>query len=188
MRSSRDFLLKSLAKPSPSRPISSERIDFWNASLIVLADAHDFADGAHLGAQAVFGALEFFKGPAGELDDDIVSPGRVFFESSFAPVGNFVQRKAAGEQGRNQGDREAGRLGCKRRGARGSRIDFNHYDAPGFGIMRKLDVGSADDADGIDDGVGIFLKFLPAAWDRSSAWARSKRNRRCERPWRRCFR
>ena len=58
--------------------------------LIGFADAHDLADRAHLGAEPVFHALEFFKGPAGELDDHVISVRHVFVQRAIFPAGDIL--------------------------------------------------------------------------------------------------
>ena len=128
--------------------------------LVVLADAHYFADGLHLGPQFVLQTPKLLKGPAGELHDDIIAGGRVFFERSVAPVGDFIQRQPAGQKRRDVGDRKTGRLRSEGRGSRGARVDFDHHHASRLRIVRELDVRAADDLDGFDDVVGVFLQSL----------------------------
>ena len=57
---------------------------------IGLADAHHFTHGTHLGAQLVLHALEFFKGPAGKLDDHIISVRHIFVQSAVFAAGNIL--------------------------------------------------------------------------------------------------
>jgi len=125
--------------------------------LIIFADAHDFTDGAHLGAELIFNAAEFLKGPAGKFNNDVIAGGCIFFERPIPPIGDFVERQAAGQQGRNHRNRKACCLGSQCRRARCARIDFNHGHASSFGIVGKLDIGAANDADGVHDGIGILL-------------------------------
>ena len=56
--------------------------------LVRLADAHHFADGAHLGPQPVLGAAEFLKRPAGELHHHVVARGSVRLELPLQLGGN----------------------------------------------------------------------------------------------------
>ena len=128
--------------------------------LVGLADAHHLADGAHLGAQAVLGALELLEGPAGELDHHVVAGGAVAVEGAVPPVGDLVQGQAPGEQGGDVGDGEAGGLGGQGRAARGAGVDLDDDDAAVPGVVGELDVGAADDADGVDDGIGLGLEPL----------------------------
>ena len=127
---------------------------------VVFADAHGLTDCAHLCAKLVFDTSEFFEGPACKLYNHIVTGRGIFFKCTIAPVGNLIHSQAAGKHRGDQGDGKAGRFGSKRRRARGSRIDFNDDDAVGFGVVSKLNVGSADDADGFDNIIGIFLEAL----------------------------
>ena len=85
--------------------------------LVGLADAHDLSDGAHLGSEDVLDALEFLEGPAGEFDDDVVAGGCVAVEGAVAPVGEFAEGDAGGEECGDVGDGEAGGLGGERGGA-----------------------------------------------------------------------
>ena len=60
---------------------------FLERFLIIFADAHDFAHGAHLGAQFVIHALELFKGPAGEFYDNVISVGHVLVQGAVLAAG-----------------------------------------------------------------------------------------------------
>ena len=127
--------------------------------LIVLANGHDLAHSLHLRAQLVLGAFKFLKGPAGKFDDYIVAGGLVIVQGSLLPVGNLVQGQAAGQQGGDIGDGEARGLGGQSGGPGGAGIDFDDDNPVCLGVVGKLDVGAADDADGLHDGVG--LAFQP---------------------------
>ena len=59
--------------------------------LVRLADAHHLSDRAHLGPELVDGPRELFKGPAGELDNDIVTRGGVFVQGPLSPVRYLIQ-------------------------------------------------------------------------------------------------
>ncbi len=144
-----------------SGPADFKRADgFLQGLFVVLADAHHFADRAHLGAEPVLDALELFESPAREFHDHVIAAGGVFVQRSLAPVRNLVHGQAACEQGRDKGDREPRGLGGERRRAGRARIDLDDCHPTGFGVMRELDVGAADDFDGLDDVVGVFLEFF----------------------------
>ncbi len=128
--------------------------------LVVLADAHHLAHRPHLGAETVFDALELLERPACELDHDVVAGWRVFLESTIAPVGDLVQGEPPGQKGGDPCDGEAGGLRSQRRGARGARVDLDHDDTPGPGVVGELNVGAADDFDGLHDGVRVVLQAL----------------------------
>ena len=145
------------AQPVPSafqRPYGFEK-----SLLVCFPDAHDLADGAHLRTQPVLNPFEFFKGPACELDHDIVSGRRVLVQSAVAPIGNFIQGQPGGEHGGHHRDGEAGGLERARSSA-GAQVDFDDHDAVGNRVMGELDVGAADDFDGLHNGVGIALQTL----------------------------
>ena len=126
--------------------------------LVGLADAHHLADGPHLRAELVLGPLELLEGPAGELDDDVVARRGVLLQRAVAPVGDLVEGEAAGELGRDEGDGEARRLGGEGRGAGGARVDLDDDHAAGLRIVGELDVGAADDLDGLDHVVRVLLQ------------------------------
>ena len=86
---------------------------FLEGFLVGLADAHDFADRAHLRAQLVLDAFEFFKCPAGEFDDDEIAGGDIFVQCPEAGIREVRQCQAGRQLGRDQSDREAGRLGSQ---------------------------------------------------------------------------
>ena len=131
---------------------------FLKRFLVRFADAHDFTDRAHLRAQLIFGAFEFFKRPAGKFDNDVIAGRNVFIQRSALSAGDFVQRQPAGQHCRNKRNREAGRLACQRGGAGGAGINFDDNDAVGNRIVRKLHVRSADDADIFHDLIGLILQ------------------------------
>ena len=117
-------------------------------------------------------AAELLEGPAGELDHHVVARGRVLLQRPVAPVGDLVQRQAAGQQRRDEGDGEAGGLGGQGRRARGARVDLDDHHAAGLRIVGELDVGAADHLDRLDDVVGVLLQPLLQLRGRWSAWAR----------------
>ena len=128
--------------------------------LIGLADGHDFADSAHLGAQLVLYAPELLKGPAGELDDDIVSVRNIFIQCTVLAAGDIGQAQAGGQHGGYQGDRESCCLGSQGRGPGSTGVDLNNDDTVGLGIMGELYVGAADDLDLVYDPVGLLLQTV----------------------------
>ena len=65
--------------------------------LVVLADAHDFADCPHLSAKLVFNVFKFFKIPAAEFNNHVVTPGCVFLQGALTPVRNFIHGQPAGK-------------------------------------------------------------------------------------------
>ena len=151
---------KSLAKPRPYRPISRERIAFWKRFLVRLPDAHDLADGPHLRSQLVLHPLELLEGPAGELHHHVVPRRRVLLQRAVAPVRDLVQREPARQEGRDERDGEPGGLAGQGRGPGGARIDLDDHHPAGLRVVGKLDVGPADDLDGVHDVVGVPLQAL----------------------------
>ncbi len=128
--------------------------------LISFANAHDFADGSHLSAELVFDALELLKGPAGKLDDDVIAVRDVLVEGTVLAVRQFGQGEAGGQLRGDQSDRETGGLGSKGGGAGGTGVDLDDDDAVGDRVVSELDVRAADDADVLDDLVGLFLETV----------------------------
>ena len=128
--------------------------------LIGFADAHDLADRAHLSAELVLHALEFLKGPAGELDDHVISVRHVFVQRAIFSAGDILQGQAAGEHGGNESNGEARRLGCQSGGAGGAGIDLDDDDPIRFRVVGKLHVGAADDLNALHDFVSRLLEAL----------------------------
>ncbi len=114
------------------------------------ADRHHFADRLHRRRQGVGGAGKFFERKAWNLGDDVVD-GRLERRRRRAAgnvVGDFIERVADRELGRDLGDRESGRLRGQRRGARHPRVHLDHDHAPVGGIDAELHIGAAGlDAD-----------------------------------------
>ena len=127
--------------------------------LVVLADGHDLAHRAHLCAELIVHALELFEGPAGKLDDDVVAVRDVLVEGAVLSAGQLLQGQARGQLRGDQSDREAGGLGCQSGGAGGTGVDLDDDNAAGDRVMGELDVGAADDADVLDDPVGLALQL-----------------------------
>ncbi len=125
---------------------------------IGLANAHDFAHSPHLGPQLILDALEFFKGPASEFDDDIIAVRHVFIQRSVFAAGDIVQIQPAGQHGGYQCDRETGGFRSQRRGTGGPRVDLDDDDPVGYRVMSKLYVGAADDANLVYDPISLFLQ------------------------------
>ncbi len=128
--------------------------------LIILADAHDLTDGAHLGAQLVLDALELLKGPAGELDHDIVAVRDILVQGPVLAAGDILQGQAGSQHGRDHGDGETGRLRGQGGGTGGAGVDLDDDDAVRYGIMGELHVGAADDLHAVHDLVGLLLQTL----------------------------
>jgi hypothetical protein len=63
---------------------------FLESFFIILTNAHDFADGAHLCAEVVIDALELFKGPASKFDDDIIAVRNVFVQCAVLAAGKVL--------------------------------------------------------------------------------------------------
>ena len=138
-----------------------ERADGLLERLLVgLADGHDLAHGAHLGAQLVLDALELLERPACELDDDVVAARDVVGQRAVLAAGDLVEREAARQHRGHERDGEAGGFGRQRRGARGARVDLDDDVAVGDGVVRPLHVGAADDLHGLDDLVALLLQAL----------------------------
>ena len=57
---------------------------------VIFTNTHNLADSAHLSAQVIFNAFEFFKGPAGKFDYNIIAAGNVFVQSSVLSAGNIL--------------------------------------------------------------------------------------------------
>ena len=128
--------------------------------LVGLADGHDLAHGAHLRAQTVLDALELLKGPAGELDDDVVAIGMVLVERAPLAAGNLVEREAAGEHGGDECDGEAGGLGSQCGGTAGTRVDLDDDVAVAHRVVRPLHVGAANNLDGVHDAIALLLEAI----------------------------
>ena len=93
--SSRVFLLKSLRKAESVTALFQRADGFLKGFLIVLPDAHDFADSPHLGPELVQWPREFFKIPAGKFDHDIIAGRGIFVQGAVPPVGDLIQREPA---------------------------------------------------------------------------------------------
>ena len=130
------------------------------------ADRHRLADRFHRRGQHRLGAGKFLEGKARNFGDDVID-GRLERCRRGAAgdvVGDFVERVADRELGRDFGDRKAGRLRGQRRRARHARIHFDD-DQPAIGrIDRELHIGAAgldaDLAQHRDRGVAHDLIFL----------------------------
>ena len=148
-------------REAESGPAALKRADGLLERLLVrLADGHHLADGLHLRAELVLDGAELLERPPCELEDDVVSVRRVLFERPVAPVGNLVHRHACGELRRDERNGEASRLRCERRRARGAGVDLDDHDTARLRVVRELDVGSADDANRLDDLERIALEPL----------------------------
>ena len=140
---------------------------FLESFLVGLTDTHHFTDGAHLGAQLILHAFEFFKSPAGEFDDHIIAIRHIFIQSSVLAAGNIFQCQAGSQHGRYQSDGETGSLGGQsgRTGCTG--IDLNNNNTVRNRIMGKLYICTADNLYRFYNAVSLFLQtFLTFLGDR----------------------
>ncbi len=126
------------------------------------SDGHGFADGFHLGGEGFVGVGEFFEGPAGDFDHDVVDAGLEAGDGFLRDVvGEFIERVADGEFGGDFGDGEAGGLGGEGGGAGDAGVHFDDDHVAVFGVGGELDVGAAGfDADGPDAGDGSVAHAL----------------------------
>ena len=128
------------------------------------ADRHHLAHRLHLRGEGGVGLGKLLEGEARDLDHAVVD-GRLEAGGGLARdvVGYLVQGVADGELGRELGDRESGRLGGERGGARQARVHLDDHHAAGGRIERELDVGAAGLhphlADAGDGGVAHDLIF-----------------------------
>ena len=93
------FLVKIFSKAQPVPAVLERANRLLKCFLVVLADAHDLADGAHLRTQLVFDSFEFLKSPASKLYDHILSRRRIFLQRAVAPIWHLVHRQAASQHG-----------------------------------------------------------------------------------------
>ena len=147
------LFVKILGKTEPIAAVFQTANGLLKRLLVVASEAHDLAHGLHLGAQFISDALKFFEGPAREFHHDIVPGGGVSVEGAIPPVRDFIQGKAAGQQGGYPGDGKPRGLGRQGRRARGPRVDFDHHHPAGDRVVGELDIGAADHLDGLDDSV-----------------------------------
>ena len=128
--------------------------------LVGLTNGHDFAHGTHLSAQLVLDALELLKGPASELQNNVLAVGNVLVQAAELAVGNLVQGQAGSQHSGNQGDGEAGCLGGQSGRTAGTGIDLDDDVAVVDGVMCPLNVAAADNLNGVNDAVGLFLQAV----------------------------
>jgi len=148
-----------IAREAQAIPPILQRADRLLKGLLVgLANAHHLAHRAHLRPQLVLRAFELLERPPCEFHHHVIARGGVFLQRAVAPVGDFVQREAGGQLGRDQRNGQARGLGRQRRRPRRARIDLDDHHAPGPGIVRELDVGAPDHANRLDDPVGQLLQ------------------------------
>ena len=142
---------------------------------VCLANTHDLANRAHLGAKPIFYAFELLKRPAGELDYDIIPIRNIFVQGSILAAWNILKRKAGCQHGRYQGNRESGSLGsqCGRTGS--SRVDLDDNDTVADRIVGELYVGAADNLYGLYNLVSLFLQTLLAFLGNSKHRSRTER-------------
>ena len=109
------------------------------------SDRHGFADRFHRRGQDGFGAGEFFEGEARNLRDDIID-GRLERGGRRAAgnvIGDFVERIADRQLGRDLGDGKAGRLRGQGGRARHTRVHLDHDHAAIGRIDGELHIGAA---------------------------------------------
>ena len=108
------------------------------------ADRHGLADRFHRGGQDRLGFGELLEGEPRHLGDHVVD-GRLERGRRAAGdvVGDLVERVADRQACRHLGDRETGRLGGERGGARDARVHLDDHHAPVARVDRELDVGAA---------------------------------------------
>ena len=150
-------LSKVLCMAKSEAPFFQRADSFLKGFLEGSADAHNFADRAHLRAQLIIHPLKLFKGPAGKFDNYVISAGDVLIERSVLPARKVAQRKSCRQFGGYKRDGETGCLGGKRRRTGGAGIDFDDNQPVGDRIVGKLYVGAPDDANVADNPVSLFL-------------------------------
>ena len=133
---------------------------FLECFLISLADAHDFADCSHLSSELILYALELFKCPAREFQNDIIAVRNVFIQCAIFTARNFIQSQTACQHCRNKSDRETGCLTCKCRRSGSSGVDFNNNNTTGNRIMCKLYIRTADHLNCVYDTICLILQLL----------------------------
>ena len=127
---------------------------------------HRLPDRLHLGGQERLGLREFLEREARNLGHDVIQGRleRAWRRAVRDVVAEFVQRVANGQAGRHLGDRKAGGLGGKRRGARDARIHLDNHQPPVVRMDRELHVGAsgvhADLAQHRDGSIAHPLVFL----------------------------
>ncbi len=108
------------------------------------ADGHRFAHRFHCGCQHVGGLGKFFKSPARNLDHAVIEGGFERGEGLTGDVvGNFIQRIADRQFGRDFCNREPGRLGGQCRAPRHPGVHLYHDHLPIHGVDGKLHIGAA---------------------------------------------
>ena len=125
------------------------------------ANAHSFAGGLHLGAEAVIGIGELIKGEPGHFGNDIVQSR--FKSRTGVGQGNFIQRHTHADFGRNPGDRIAAGLGGQCGAAGNSGVYFDQIVLEGVRIQRELHVAAAlnlQRPDQLQSGVPEHMIFL----------------------------
>ena len=118
------------------------------------ADGHNLTHRLHRRTEHPAGARELLERPARNLGDDIIDRR---FEAGWGllrdVVGDLVERVTDRELGGDLGDREAGGLRRKGRGATHTRIHFDDDLTAGLRVDRPLDVRAAGlDTDPSDTG------------------------------------
>ena len=109
------------------------------------ADRHHLAHRLHLRGEAAVGLRKFLEGEARNLGDDVIDRRleRGRGRAAGDVVLQLVQGVADRQLGRHLGDREAGRLGRQRGGARHARVHLDHHHAAVVRVDGELHVGAA---------------------------------------------
>src|SRR5579864_5434739 len=139
----RENLGLDLLRPGPLAGI--ERTHAFEQRLFErAADGHHLANRFHLRPEAFVGARKFLELPLGNLHHHVIQ-GWLERCRSLARdvVGNFVQRVAHRQLGRDFRNRKAGSLGSQRGGPRYTRVHLDHDHPASLGIHAELDVRAA---------------------------------------------
>ncbi len=121
-------------------------------SFKVIADAHHFARGLHLGCQCALGRNELIKRQSGNFDHAVV---KRWLKAGVSLAGDgildLIQRITQRNLGRHLGNRIARCLTCQRRRTAYTGIDFNHTVLKTGRMQGKLHITPAGDPQLVDD-------------------------------------
>ena len=84
-------MIEALCKSEPHASGFERPNRLLQGFLKTLSEGHDLADRMHLDAQPVFGVFEFIEHPTGRSDGHIIKLRDVFLQTSFSPMGDFIQ-------------------------------------------------------------------------------------------------
>ena len=153
-----------LVEPGQSGLERAQRL--LQALLEGAADRHRLAHRFHRGGEHLFGAGEFLEREARDLGDDVIDRRleRGRRRAAGDVVGDFVERIADRELGRDLGDRKTGRLRSERGRTRYPRVHLDDDEPAIHRVDRELNVRAAsfhpDLAQHRDRGVAHDLIFL----------------------------